>query len=285
MSGSISVAPSAATSRPAPTRARTSPIGFLAPSRPSTPTGDVVLRAEGITRRFGHVWALRGAALEVRRGEVIGLVGDNGAGKSTFVKAITGNLKPDSGVIEINGRPTQIGNPAEARDLGIEVVHQDLALAGDLSAVANLFLGRERLAPSRRWLNDLDRTRMRREAKTLFELADIRLPSLSTPVRSLSGGQRQIIAVLRALAFAQNLVFMDEPTAALGVTQTARVTELIRLAASEGVAVVLISHNLPELLDVADRVVVLRHGRSVETFDSATVTGTELIASMTGLSA
>lgn len=243
----------------------------------------LVLETRNVVKRYGHVTALGGVDFELRDGEVLAVIGDNGAGKSTFVKAITGNLAPDGGSIEIDGAPVVIDTPAQARSQGIEVVHQDLALAGDLSTVNNLFLGRELLAPRRRWLTDLDRRAMRRDAEALFDLAGIRLASLNTPIRLLSGGQRQIVAVLRALAFARRLVFMDEPTAALGVTQTARVTELIREAAREGIAVVLISHNLPELLQVADRIVVLRLGKNVADFNAKDVTGPELIAAMTGL--
>ncbi|WP_462189207.1 MULTISPECIES: ATP-binding cassette domain-containing protein [unclassified Frankia] len=261
-------------------------VGCLAAPGQTPPT-DVPdtprLVARGITKSFGHVRALGGADLQIASGEVIGLVGDNGAGKSTLVKALTGALRPDNGTVDIDGRPAHLMSPTVARTHGIEVVHQDLALAPDLDPVANLFLGRERFAPGRRLLGTLDQRGMRQAATEVFDRADLRLLSLDVAVRNLSGGQRQLISVVRALAFSRSIIFMDEPTAALGVRQTEQVAKLVKQAAASGVAVVLISHNIPELLEVVDRIVVMRLGSSVASIPIGEATMERLVGAMTGL--
>jgi simple sugar transport system ATP-binding protein len=241
---------------------------------------DPLLEARGVTRRFGHVQALRGAAFTAYAGEVVALIGDNGAGKSTLVKTLAGALRPDSGQILLDGRPVHLSDPVAAQRLGIETVYQDLALAHDLDAAANLFLGRELTRFP--FLNVLDRAAMRRRAVEAFDELGIRLPDLSAPVRQLSGGQRQCVAVARAVAWASKVVFMDEPTAALGVVQRAQVLDLIRRVRDRGVTVVLISHNMPEVLAVADRVEVLRLGRRVARFTAADTSVEELVSAMTG---
>ena len=241
---------------------------------------DPLLEARGVTRRFGHVQALRGAAFTAHAGEVVALIGDNGAGKSTLVKALAGALRPDSGEILLDGRPVHLADPVAAQRLGIETVYQDLALAHDLDAAANLFLGRELTRFP--FLNLLDRAAMRLRATEAFEELGIRLPDMSAPVRQLSGGQRQCVAVARAVAWASRIVFMDEPTAALGVVQRGQVLDLIRRVRDRGVTVVLISHNMPEVLAVADRVEVLRLGRRVARFTAADTSVEELVSAMTG---
>jgi simple sugar transport system ATP-binding protein len=241
---------------------------------------DPLLEARGVTRRFGHVQALRGAAFTAHAGEVVALIGDNGAGKSTLVKALAGALRPDSGEILLDGRPVHLADPVAAQRLGIETVYQDLALAYDLDAAANLFLGRELTRFP--FLKLLDRQAMRRRASEAFEELGIRLPDMSAPVRQLSGGQRQCVAVARAVAWASRVVFMDEPTAALGVVQRGQVLDLIRRVRDRGVTVVLISHNMPEVLAVADRVEVLRLGRRVARFTAADTSVEELVSAMTG---
>jgi simple sugar transport system ATP-binding protein len=241
---------------------------------------DPLLEARGVTRRFGHVQALRGAAFTARAGEVVALIGDNGAGKSTLVKALAGALRPDSGEILLDGRRVHLADPVAAQRLGIETVYQDLALAPDLDAAANLFLGRELTRFP--FLNLLDGAAMRRRATEAFEELGIRLPDMSAPVRQLSGGQRQCVAVARAVAWASRVVFMDEPTAALGVVQRGQVLDLIRRVRDRGVTVVLISHNMPEVLAVADRVEVLRLGRRVARFTAADTSVEELVSAMTG---
>ena len=241
---------------------------------------DPLLEARDVTRRFGHVQALRGAAFTAYAGEVVALIGDNGAGKSTLVKTLAGALRPDSGQILLDGRPVHLTDPVAAQRLGIETVYQDLALAHDLDAAANLVLGRELTRFP--FLNVLDRAAMRRRAVEAFDELGIRLPDLSAPVRQLSGGQRQCVAVARAVAWASKVVFMDEPTAALGVVQRAQVLDLIRRVRDRGVTVVLISHNMPEVLAVADRVEVLRLGRRVATFTAADTSVERLVSAMTG---
>jgi simple sugar transport system ATP-binding protein len=242
-----------------------------------------VLVARGVVKHYGRVQALRGADFTVRAGEVVALIGDNGAGKSTLVKILSGAEVPDAGQITLDGRPVQLGSPLAAQRLGIETVYQDLALAGDLDPAANLFLGREVLRGG--WLGRLgvlDRRAMRRRSRAAFAELSIGLPDHSARLGSLSGGQRQSVAVARAVSWASKVVFMDEPTAALGVLQTRRVLELIRRVRDRGVSVVLISHNMPEVLAVADRVEVLRLGRRVAQLDTATATVEQLVGAMTG---
>lgn len=242
-----------------------------------------LLEGRGLVKHFGQVQALRGANFTALAGEVVALVGDNGAGKSTLVKALSGVLRPDAGEVEVQGRRVHLQSPIDARRLGVETVYQDLALAADLDAAANLYLGREmrRSGPLGR-LGVLDRAEMRRMAADAFRGLGIELPDVSAPVRSLSGGQRQCVAVARAVSWASKIVFMDEPTAALGVVQRQQVHEVIRRVRDRGIAVVLISHNMPEVLAVSDRVEVLRLGRRVARFVTAETSVEELVAAMTG---
>jgi simple sugar transport system ATP-binding protein len=242
------------------------------------------LAARGIVKRFGHVTALDGVDFEVAAGEVVALMGDNGAGKSTLVKCLSGAIRPDEGTLEIDGRTVELDSPIHARELGIETVYQDLALADDLSAAENFFLGREHLSRSRGWrrLGHLDQRRMEREAAEHLERLAINLPDLRAPVREFSGGQRQCVAVARALVWADKVIFMDEPTAALGVAQTQHVLDLIGRVRESGLAVVVISHSVPEVLEVADRIVVMRLGRRVATLDPATCTADDVVAAITG---
>ena len=247
------------------------------------PPGEVLLEACEITKSFGHVEALRGVDFEVREREVVALMGDNGAGKSTLVKILSGALQPDGGAIRMSGSEISLHTPLEARAAGVETVYQDLALADTLDPVANLFLGRELLRPGILGrLGFLDEPEMRRRAGDVFQ-------SLNVPVRpehdaagNLSGGQRQGIAVSRAVTWASKVLFLDEPTAALGVVQTRNVLELIRRVRDRGVSVVLISHSVPEVLEVADRVEVLRLGRRVARFTRADVTAEAVVAALTG---
>jgi simple sugar transport system ATP-binding protein len=218
-------------------------------------------------------------------GEVVALIGDNGAGKSTLVKSLSGAEQPDAGEILLEGEQVALDSPTTARDLGIETVYQDLAVAPDLDPAANLFLGRELprhgLAG---WLGMLDKAEMRRQAADHFGRLGVHLQSLDVPIGSLSGGQRQSVAVARSVMWAKRVVFMDEPTAALGVVQRERVLDVIRRVRDEGIAVVLISHNMPEVLEVADRVEVLRLGARVARFDvrHTDVTIEQLVGAMTG---
>jgi simple sugar transport system ATP-binding protein len=239
-----------------------------------------VLEARGVSKHYGHVLALDGADFSALPGEVVALIGDNGAGKSTLVKTLVGAIRPDAGEILVDGVGVQLTSPVDARRHGIEAVYQDLALAPDLDAAANLYLGREiYLVP---FLRVLDRRAMRARAITAFADLGIELPNVRAPVGTLSGGQRQSVAVARAVAFASRIIFMDEPTAALGVVQRGRVLDTIRRVRDRGVSVVLVSHNMPEVLAVADRIEVLRMGRRVATYTASQTSVEELVGAMTG---
>jgi simple sugar transport system ATP-binding protein len=241
-----------------------------------------LLEARGIERSFGQVHALRGADFTVNKGEIVALVGDNGAGKSTLVKILSGADQPDAGQIFVEGRPVQLGSPHAARDLGIETVYQDLALAADLDPAANLFLGREIFRPGLLGrLGFLDKRAMARDTAEEMSRLGVRLKDAAAPVAALSGGQRQSVAVARAAMWARRVIFMDEPTAALGVVQTEQVLQLVRRVRDEGTAVVLISHNMPQVLEVADRVEVLRLGARVARFTAADATVEDLVGAMT----
>jgi simple sugar transport system ATP-binding protein len=238
------------------------------------------LEARGVTKRYGHVLALDGASFSALPGEVVALIGDNGAGKSTLVKILAGAIRPDGGEVLVDGVPVHLASPLDARRHGIEAVYQDLALAPDLDAAANLHLGREiYLIP---FLRVLDRRAMRDRATAAFADLGIELPDVGAPVATLSGGQRQSVAVARAVAFASRIIFMDEPTAALGVVQRSRVLDTMRRVRDRGLSVVLVSHNMPEVLAVADRIEVLRMGRRVATFTASQTSVEELVGAMTG---
>ncbi|WP_327089847.1 ATP-binding cassette domain-containing protein [Nonomuraea sp. NBC_01738] len=229
-----------------------------------------------VSKRYGAVQALDGASLDLRPGEVVALMGDNGAGKSTLVKAISGVVIPDEGTISVDGEPVRIGGPRDAQHLGVATVYQDLALCENLDVVANLFLGAES-----RFLRHLA---MERATRDLLGQLDVRIRDIRVPVSMLSGGQRQSVAIARALLGEPRLVILDEPTAALGVEQTAQVLALIGRLRERGLAVLVISHNLADVRAVSDRVVVLRLGRNAGEFRTATATQEEIVAAITGAS-
>ena len=242
-----------------------------------------LLEARRIVKSFGRVRALRGASFTANAGEVVALVGDNGAGKSTLVKALAGVQPPDEGEILFEGQPVAIRSPVEARALGIETVYQDLALAAELDPAANLFLGREvRRSGLLGALGFLDQAEMHRRADEAFRSLGVGLQDQTAPVATMSGGQRQGVAVSRAVTWASKVVFMDEPTAALGVVQTRHVLDLILRVRERGLAVVLISHNMPEVFEVADRIEVLRLGERVARFRRGEVSMEDVVAAMTG---
>jgi simple sugar transport system ATP-binding protein len=244
-----------------------------------TPT----LQLQKIVKTYGTVRALRGADLTVYPNEVVALVGDNGAGKSTLVKTMSGVIRPDSGQILIDGEPVVMHSPIDARAHGIETVYQDLALAPHLDPTANLFLGREILRGGILGrLGMLDKRQMRQRADEAFSRLSVGIQDTTSQVATMSGGQRQGVAVGRAVIWASRVVLMDEPTAALGVVQTDRVKALIESVRSSGVSVVLISHNLPFVFEVADRVEVLRLGERVAVFDKAELTAEKVLGAMTG---
>ena len=245
-----------------------------------TTPGTPLLEARGLVKRYGRVQALDGASFTALPGEVVAMVGDNGAGKSTLVKVLSGAIRPDGGEILVDGSAVHLSSPVDARRHGIETVYQDLALAPDLDAAANLYLGRELYRV--RWLRVLNQAEMRRRSVTAFARLGITLQDPGAAVGTMSGGQRQSVAVARAVAFASKVIFLDEPTAALGVVQRQRVLDTIKRVRDQGVTVVLISHNMPEVLAVADRVEVLRLGRRVASYPAADTSIEELVGAMTG---
>jgi fructose transport system ATP-binding protein len=243
-----------------------------------------VLEARGLVKRFGHVTALNGTDFELYPAEVLAVVGDNGAGKSTLIKALSGALIPDEGQILLDGEPVSFHGPLDARRHGIETVYQDLAVAAALNIADNLFLGRELRRPSilGSVFRMLDTRRMQAEARRHMRDLRIGVSSIRQPVETLSGGQRQGVAVARSAAFARRVVIMDEPTAALGVKESGMVLDLIRRIRDRGLAVILISHNMPHVYEVADRVHVQRLGRRVAVLDPRTHTMADAVALLTG---
>jgi simple sugar transport system ATP-binding protein len=242
-----------------------------------------VLQARGIEKAFGHVQALRGVDIDLNEGEVLAIVGDNGAGKSTLVACLSGTLRPDFGEILIHGEPVDLRDALDARRFGIETLYQDLALANDLEPAMNIFLGREICRSGfLGTLGFLDRKRMRREANESLMQLGIALPGLRKPVSYLSGGQRQGVAIARAQRWVRHVLIMDEPTAALGVRQSATVLELIRRVSSSGVSVIVISHNLPDVFAVSDRITVLRLGENAGTFKTGETTPDVVVKAITG---
>jgi simple sugar transport system ATP-binding protein len=242
-----------------------------------------ILEARKLSRAFGHVQALQDADFDVLPGEVVALIGDNGAGKSTMVKALSGNLEIDSGELFFEGEPVKITSPQQASHLGMEVVYQDLALAPHLNPVQNMFLGRE--IPRKGILGPLgfmDEKAMRTKAIAGFQELGGTVRAFSSPVGSMSGGQRQQIAIVRAITWADKLIFLDEPTAALGVVQTKNVLDTIKRVRDKGIAVVLISHSMPHVLEVASRVQVMRLGTRVATIPAKDATVEQLVGAMTG---
>ena len=228
-------------------------------------TGRVVIEGIGLSKSYGPITALDRVDIEIRAGEITALVGDNGAGKSTLIKILAGAVIPDEGEVRVNGERVILRSPADARDLGIETIFQDLALAPDRDVVTNLFLGREVVRKGLAGkIGLLDRGAMGAQALTQIDSLGVNIPrSTGVPIGEMSGGQRQSVAVARAAFWAKTAMFMDEPTAALGVRESSRVLRLARQIAESGVAVVLISHILPHVMELADRVIVLRHGQKV----------------------
>jgi D-xylose transport system ATP-binding protein len=242
------------------------------------PGGEPRLRLRGISKSFGAVRALSKVDFEVYAGEVVGLVGDNGAGKSTLIKVISGVAPADEGEIFVEGQKVSIPNPQAATRLSIETVYQDLALCDNLDVVANLFLGREEVS----FLRSLDEVDMEKKGLQVLQSLEVKIPSVRSLVAMLSGGQRQSIAVAKSILRQASVVLLDEPTAALGVVQTRQVLQLIRRLREQGLAVVVISHNLADVFEVVDRVIVLRLGRRVGTFDIKTATPEQIVAAITG---
>jgi fructose transport system ATP-binding protein len=244
----------------------------------------VVMQARGLVKRYGHVIALDGADFDLRAGEILAVVGDNGAGKSSLIKALAGAVIPDAGEIFLDGRAVHFRNPLDARRAGIETVYQDLAVAPAMSIAENLFLGRElrRNGLAGVVLRMVDKSRMLRESSDHLAQLKVHVRSMGQPVETLSGGQRQAIAVARSAAFARHVVIMDEPTAALGVRESGMVLELIRSVRDKGLAVVLISHDMPHVFELADRIHVQRLGKRVAVLDPRRASMSDTVAVMTG---
>jgi fructose transport system ATP-binding protein len=243
-----------------------------------------ILQARGIVKRFGHVTALSGADFDLYANEVAAVIGDNGAGKSTLIKVLSGALLPDEGEIRLDGELVHFRSPLDARRAGIETVYQDLAMAPALDIAQNLFLGRElrRRGPLGIVLRMLDKRAMRKQAREALSELKIGVQSLRVPVENLSGGQRQGVAVARAAAWGRRVVIMDEPTAALGVKETGQVIELIKRVRERGLPVILISHDMPHVFELADRIHIMRLGKTVAVVTSKTHTMSEAVAIMTG---
>ncbi len=243
-----------------------------------------VLQTRGISKAFGHVQALRDVDFELLPGEVIGLVGDNGAGKSTLIKILSGALQPDTGRILVNGRPVHFRSPVDAQHHGIETVYQDLAVVPMLDIAENLFLGREERLPGPAGLvlGFINKRAMRRRASEHLRSLNIGIKSVRQRVETLSGGQRQGVAVARSITFGRHIVIMDEPTAALGVRESRGVLDLIRRINEQGISVILISHNMPQVLEITHRITVLRHGQRAGVVRTANTDVEQVVRLITG---
>ena len=244
-----------------------------------------ILAARGLVKRFGRVSALVGSDFELYPGEVLGVIGDNGAGKSSLIKCLSGAMIPDEGEIELEGQPVHFKRPHDARLAGIETVYQTLAVAPALDIASNMFLGRERRRPGMlgTWLRMMDKAGMRRDARTTIrDLGIGTIQDITQAVETLSGGQRQAVAVARAAAFGSKVVILDEPTAALGVRESGLVLKLIRDLRDRGLPVILISHNMPHVFEVADRIHIQRLGRRVAVVTPQSHTMADAVAIMTG---
>lgn len=243
-----------------------------------------VLEARGLVKTYGHVTALDGTDFELREGEILAVIGDNGAGKSTLIKVLSGAIIPDKGEILLDGKPVHFRNPHEARQHGIETVYQDLAVAPAMTIAENLFLGREIFRPGflGRFFRLLDKKKMLEETVRHMQSLKIGLRSMSQPVETLSGGQRQGVAVARSAAFARHVVIMDEPTAALGVKEGNMVLELIRRVRERGLPVIIISHNMPHVFEIADRIHIQRLGKRAAVVNPHNISMSDTVAVMTG---
>jgi fructose transport system ATP-binding protein len=243
-----------------------------------------VMEAEGLVKRYGHVTALDGADFQLLPNEVLAVIGDNGAGKSTLIKALSGALVPDEGEIRVDGEPVRFHSPLDARRHGIETVYQDLAVSPALDISENLFLGREirRRGPLGTLLRMVDKGAMAERSRAAMGELNIGIGSVRQPVETLSGGQRQGVAVARSAAFARHVIIMDEPTAALGVKESRQVLDLIRRVRERGLPVILISHDMPQVWEVADRIHIQRLGRRIAVINPKDISSSDGVAIMTG---
>ena len=244
-----------------------------------------VVRLRNVVKRFGGLTAVDDVSVDIYRGEVVGLVGDNGAGKSTLIKMISGVYRPDGGSIFLEDEEITLSSPMEARRMGIETIYQDLALCENLDATVNIFLGREPMKRMMLFFKQVDRPHMLAESEKVLDRLDISIPGLTRPIRQMSGGQRQAVAIARAVYWNARLVIMDEPTAALAVPEQRKVQEMVRTLRAQKVPVIIISHNLQDIFATADRIVVMRRGRKVGDLMAADTTGDELVSLMVGAEA
>ncbi|WP_322474318.1 ATP-binding cassette domain-containing protein [Deinococcus sp. AB2017081] len=258
--------------------------GIPHPTAHGTSTAPLVMEARGLVKRYGQVVAMNGADFELRPGEIMAVIGDNGAGKSTLIKALSGAITPDEGQILLEGRPVTFRSPIDARREGIETVYQDLAVAPAMTIAENLFLGREILRPGplAKLLKIVDKKKMLEEATRHMQGLQFAIKSMSQPVETLSGGQRQGVAVARSAAFARHVVIMDEPTAALGVREGNMVLDLIRQVRDKGLPVILISHNMPHVFEISDRIHVHRMGRRAALLNPQKISMADTVSVMTG---
>jgi fructose transport system ATP-binding protein len=243
---------------------------------------DIILKTVGLTKHYGGVHALENADFELKKGEHVAIMGDNGAGKSTFVRQITAVEQRTSGTVIFDGKETNFKTPLEAREAGIETVFQNLALADDLDVPSNLFLGREKVLLNLGPFSILDFRAMREATRNALVRTGVKIPNLSNSIRRMSGGQRQCVAIARTATFASKLTIMDEPTAALGVAETAQVEKIIRTLKEAGEPLILISHNMRQVFDLADRIVVFRRGRIAANLLKKDTTGEEVVQYITG---
>ncbi len=244
---------------------------------------DIILETRGLTKRYGGVHALEDANFTLRKGEHIAVVGDNGAGKSTFVRQITAVEQKSAGQVFFDGQEVHFTGPLEAREAGIETVFQNLALADDLDVPSNLYLGRELIRFNLGPFSILDRRAMKDNTLRALEMTAVKIPNVDNAIRNMSGGQRQCVAIARAAAFASKLIIMDEPTAALGVQETGQVENIIRGLKDRGVPLILISHNLRQVFDLVDRIVVFRRGRIVASLRREETDGNDIVSYITGV--
>jgi ABC-type sugar transport system ATPase subunit len=247
---------------------------------------EALLHVVDLTKRFGGLTAVDKVSVDIFPGEVVGLVGDNGAGKSTLIKMVSGVYQPDGGEIYFNGENVTFAGPREARDLGIETIYQDLALAENLDVGSNIFLGREiKTRYVGGLFQTLDRRKMRDESATILKKLEIEVPSLIQQIRNLSGGQRQAVAIARSIYWNARLMIMDEPTAALGVSEQRKVLTLVRTLAGQNVPVIIISHNMQDVFAVADRIVIMRRGKKVAERIAKETSPDEIVSLMVGAEA
>jgi fructose transport system ATP-binding protein len=260
------------------------PTNAFSSSAISSPAQDIIFEARGLVKRYGQVTALDGADFELRAGEILAVIGDNGAGKSSLIKALSGATIPDQGEIYLDGKRVHFRSPIDARHHGIETVYQDLAVAPAMTIAENLFLGREILRPGflSKLFRVIDQKKMLEEATRHMQGLKIGIRSMSQPVETLSGGQRQGVAVARSAAFARHVVIMDEPTAALGVKEGNMVLDLIRRVRENGLPVIIISHNMPHVFEIADRIHIQRLGRRAAVVNPKRISMSDTVAVMTG---